>query len=228
MKLTCIIVDDEPLSRDVLETYIADCPDVESLASCQDAVEAMNFLRQQAVDFILLDINMPRISGLSLVKSLENPPAIIFTTAYPEHAVEGFELEAIDYLLKPFSWERFMKAINKLRDKLQSVPTPTNNSIWVKVDQKTYQLSSEEIYYIKAWGDYVKIYLEDQVLVTHETLKSMQSMLPQPGFIRIHKSYLVSEDKIQYIEGNQVRLRDEFLPIGASYKERFIKQIKNK
>lgn len=225
MSVKCIIVDDEPLSRDVLETYISDHPDLNLIASCKDAFEAMAALEKVRVDLMFLDINMPKISGINFYKSLNQRPNVIFTTAYSEFAVEGFELNAIDYLLKPFSFERFVQAVNKFKEKSKTVSQ--EGHILMKADKKMYKVDYTEILYFEALGDYVKAHLEDKVLIVTSTLKKLLAELPSDQFFRSHKSFIISKKKIAYVEGNQIKIGDKMVGIGQAYKEEVLHKIKN-
>jgi DNA-binding LytR/AlgR family response regulator len=224
MSIKCIIVDDEPLSRDVLETYIADHPDLELSASCKDAFEAMNALEKEQIDLMFLDINMPKLSGINFYKSLNHKPNVVFTTAYPEFAVEGFELSAIDYLLKPFSFERFIQAVNKVKEKSKS--STQNGHILMKADKKMYKVDYKEILFFEALGDYVKAHLLDKVLIVTTTLKKLLTELPSDQFFQTHKSFVISKQKIDYVEGNQIKIGDKMIGIGQSFKEEALKKIK--
>jgi DNA-binding LytR/AlgR family response regulator len=231
MKIKCLIVDDEPLSQDVLKKYIGDSPVLELAGVAFDAFEANQFLQTEEIQLIFLDINMPKLSGIRFVKTLNNPPLIIFTTAYPEYAIDGFELDAVDYLVKPFPFERFLKAVNKAIEKLsfiQPKPPPTSDFILLKSDKKVYKVNYDEISYLQSFGDYVKVYISGKCLVVHDTFKNLQDHLPADRFIRVHKSYLIAMDKIQYIEGNQVKVANELIPIGLNYKVDLISKLKDK
>jgi DNA-binding LytR/AlgR family response regulator len=219
MKISCIIVDDEPLSRDVLIKYIADTPQLELKAALDNAISAMDYLNKNQVDLLFLDINMPKLSGVSLVKSLLNPPLIVFTTAYPQFAVEGFELDAVDYLLKPFSFERFLKAVNKVSEKLSKKEMPEQNYLVIKADKKLHRISQDEILYFESAGDYVKIFFGDQMIVAHETMKNLEQTLPSEMFYRTHRSYIVALDKITFIEGNQLNIADAMISVSPDKKE---------
>ena len=224
---TCLIVDDEPLSRDVLRKYIAEVKDLQLLAECSNAVEATHQLNLRQIDIIFLDINMPGLSGISLARSLKVSPLIVFTTAYPEYAVEGFELDATDYLVKPYSFERFLKAVNRALDRLQE-----NNShvaeegkILVKADKKLYALLFSEILFMEDQGDYIRIRTDHKNLVVHDTIKSFLATLPEQEFMRIHKSYVINLKRIEYIEGNQVRIGEHTLPVSPVHREELLSRF---
>lgn len=234
MKIRSLIVDDEPLSQEVIETYIKDYPVVELVKTCNSAIEALEVLQQNTIQLIFLDINMPVLSGINMVRSLPSPPAIIFTTAYPEFAIEGFELDAIDYLVKPFSFERFVKAVNKVRDKLETESAAAlgrtaqqeQTFIVIKADKKLYKLDFDDILYFNSTGDYVKVFTRSgKVIITNETLRNIETGLPAHLFIRVHKSFIVSVKSIRYIEGNQVMVETTAIPIGLTYKEELINKF---
>jgi DNA-binding LytR/AlgR family response regulator len=227
MKIKCLVVDDEPLSRRVVEKYAAELVQLDIVGSCADAFAALEILQKETVDLLLLDINMPKLSGISLLKSLPKPPLVIFITAYAEHAVEGFELEAVDYLLKPFSFERFVKAINRAGERLgpiSSASEPAN--LIIKADKKLYQVDTEDIRYLQAYGDYVKVFTNDKTLVTKERLTNLEALLPKDGFQRIHRSYIVALSSIEFIEGNQVKIGADYLPVTVNYKEGLLLKLK--
>jgi DNA-binding LytR/AlgR family response regulator len=229
--IRCIIVDDEPLSLETLESYIFDFPKLELVSKCRDAFEALNVLKVENIDLVFLDINMPKLSGMSLLKSLENPPMIIFTTAYSEYAVEGFEMDAIDYLLKPFSFERFVKAVNKAFDRLshkENILPKEDDFLMIKSDKRMFRLKLSEIKYFQSNGDYLKVVCTDKSIVSHQTLKGIAEIIPETKFIRIHKSYIVSLKHLSYVEGNQIKVADEFLPIGLTYKENLLKKLQGR
>ncbi len=224
---TCMIVDDEPLSRDILRKYIAEVKDLDLVAECSDGFEATHQLIQHPVDLIFLDINMPGLTGISLARSLSSAPLIIFTTAYPEFAVEGFELNALDYLVKPYSFERFLKAANKALVKLSSENEsgfPTQK-ILVKADKKLFALEPASILYIEGQGDYIRIHMENMKLMVHDTIKNFMESLPEDRFMRIHKSWVVNLGKISFIEGNMVRIASEFLPVSPALKEELMERF---
>jgi DNA-binding LytR/AlgR family response regulator len=217
---------------EIMQTYVHDCPQLETAGACSDAFAASEALQQENVDLIFLDINLPRLSGLSFLKTLSRPPLVIFTTAYPEYAVDGFEADAVDYLVKPFSFDRFLKAVNKAFDKVRSRqnsettgPDSTKSFILLRADKKTYKVNLPEILYIEAIGDYLKIFMTGRKLVVHETIKGLLDQLPSDQFLRIHKSYVASIGQINYIEGNQLHIGSAVLPIGRSYKEEVEKQL---
>jgi DNA-binding LytR/AlgR family response regulator len=226
----CLVIEDEPLAQDVLKKYIQDHPSLELVAICADALQAQQVLAKQPVSVIFLDINLPRLSGIGFLKTLAHPPLVIFTTAYPEFAAEGFELDAIDYLVKPFSFERFLKAVNKVLEKLERKTTEKSKapaSIFIKADKKVYKINLDDILYLEALDDYVKLVTVQQSYLVNDTLKSLQEELPATHFMRVHKSYIISKNNIVFFEGNYVRIGEKDIPIGASYREEFHNRLKN-
>lgn len=226
----CLVVEDEPLAQNVLKHYISSHPLLELTGICNDAMEAQQWLVRQRTDLLFLDINLPTLSGVSFLKSLSRPPLVIFTTAYPEHAAEGFELDAVDYLVKPFSVERFLKAVNKALEKLEreraSGGSMQEPFIFVKADKKVYRINLSAIEYIEALDDYVKIVTAETSYLVHDTMKGMQEELPATDFMRVHKSYIIARNKIVFIEGNYVRISGKDIPIGASYREEVFSKLK--
>jgi DNA-binding LytR/AlgR family response regulator len=242
--MNILIIDDEPLALDVLETYIAKMPELNLIARCSNALEANELLRKHQIDLIFLDIQMPQVSGVDFIKTLPNPPLFIFTTAYSNYALEGFELNAIDYLLKPISIDRFMKAVNKAleqfelrhREESNADSTPGTEGVeffFVKADKKLVKIKYDEILYIEGLKDYVIIRLEQGRVVTLQTMKSLEDKLPLTKFKRIHRSYIVSIDKIHAVDGTSVDVYEKGaikqLPIGKNYRDEILEIVnKNK
>lgn len=226
MNIRCIIVDDEPLAREILEQYIKDTPHLNLITSCSSALDAIQVLSEHSVDLMFLDINMPKLNGINLIKSLEKAPEVIFTTAYSEFAVEGFELSAIDYLVKPFGFERFLKAVEKARARLRDTITDDKEKfLMVKADKRLYQLAIKDISYIEALGDFVKVHTLQKVYITSGTLKEYMHKLVNQGFVQIHKSYIISLKAISYLDGNQLSVEETFLPIGQTYKRHLLDEL---
>ncbi|MCF6279272.1 MAG: LytTR family DNA-binding domain-containing protein [Flavobacteriaceae bacterium] len=228
--LRCILADDEPIARQILENYIDVVPNLELVASCKNAFEVIEILESEQIDVLFLDINMPKLSGISLLKTLKSRPNVILTTAYSEYAIEGFELSVTDYLLKPFSLERFMQAIAKLKTPKQKHSTikpltkESPNFIFVKSDKKLIKLNLDSINHIEAYGNYIKIYTDKMILVS-ETLSHFLEKLPNQ-FLRIHKSFIINFNKLKLIDGNQIVLLNEIkLPIGKSYRKSVLDKI---
>ncbi|WP_438423503.1 LytR/AlgR family response regulator transcription factor [Aquimarina macrocephali] len=231
--LKCIIADDEPIARQILENYIEQVPNLEVLASCKDAFEVMKILQNQSADVLFLDINMPKLSGLSLLKTMQKRPDVIITTAYPEYAIEGFELSVTDYLLKPFSLERFIQAVIKIQKKNVTDTTVVHlsekeeiaTSVFVKSDKKLIKVPFKDIQYIEAYGNYIKIFT-DTMILTPNTLSDFFDKLPKEDFIRIHKSFVINFNELKLIEGNQLILNNTTtLPIGKSYRKLVLDKI---
>jgi DNA-binding LytR/AlgR family response regulator len=226
MNLNCIIIDDEPLSQDVLEDFVKACPELNLVAICNDALEAGEVLKKEPVDLLFLDINMPKLSGIGFVKSLKEPPLVILVTAYPEYAIEGFEIDAVDYLLKPVSFERFRTAVNRVLERFSLKEDQDQKHIMVRANKKNYRINFDEIIYLEAQGDYVRFVTNDQVLMVHGTLKEYIEQLSSKQFVRIHKSYVIALGKVVYIEGNLVKLDEHKLPVSLSFKETLMEKLK--
>ena len=224
-KLRCLIADDEPIARQILENYIAEIPNLELVASCKNAFEVIAFSEEQQVDLWFLDINMPKLSGLSLLKTMQQKPAVIITTAYPEYALEGFELSVTDYLLKPFSLERFLQAFLKVQHNLRDQNETQSKhkeietkSLFIKSDKKIIKVMPNSINHIEAYGNYIKVFT-DTMILTPQTLTLFLEKLPD-NFLRIHKSFVINFNAIKLIEGNQIVLQNGTkLPIGKSYRK---------
>jgi len=225
-----LIVDDEPLALDILETYIEQIPELELVSKCNNAIDARNLLQKESIDLIFLDIQMPELTGIEFAKTLTNAPMIVFTTAYPNFAHEGFELNALDYLLKPVSFDRFQKAVNKAIEKVGSDHNQKEKTvessidyIFVKADKKFIKVNFDDILYIEGLKDYVIIRTEKSRIITLQTMKSLEDRLPSKKFIRIHRSYIVNKENINAILGNMVEIieRNEakHLPIGKNYRD---------
>jgi len=232
-RYNCIVIEDEPLAQNVLKKYIGEHPSLELVAVCNDALEAQTVLTKENIDLVFLDINLPKLSGINFIKTLVHCPLIIFTTAYPEFAVEGFELDAIDYLLKPFSFERFLKAVNKALEKLSISATQNSTEdeisfIFLKADKKIHRIELETIHYIEAIGDYMKVVTGAGQLIVNETMKKLLEELPARSFMRVHKSFIISRNKIKYIEGNHIQVEDKSIPIGATYRNEVLTSIDKK
>lgn len=226
-----IIVDDEPLAHDVIESFCELLPHLRLEKHCYNAMEAMQYLNNHTVDFMFLDINMPKLSGFDFLKTLTNPPKIIVTTAYKEFALEGYELNVSDYILKPFSFDRLVKAINKAISETPKTQTTTNPSqtpsnksrLFLKGDKKYHQIHLDDILYIEAYGNYSKVFLKEEMIVSHEKISSFETLIPQDNFLRVHKSFIVAIDKIKQIEGNRILIDEHKVPIGQTYKSNISK-----
>jgi DNA-binding LytR/AlgR family response regulator len=226
MKIKCIIVEDEPLAQRILEKYIASLSSLELLKKCNNALEAMSFLHKNEVDLMFLDIKMPELTGIEFLRTLTHPPQVIITSAHSEYALEGYEYSVADYLLKPFSFERFLKAVNKVtsanagNEVKLSADGKQHDFIFIKADRIDHKIYFSEIKYIEGCGNYIKVFTNDQMLMVAETMTTIEKNLPSELFIRTHKSYIVSIKKIDQIEGNMIRIGDKTLPIGNYYRMR--------
>ncbi|MBY5958428.1 LytTR family DNA-binding domain-containing protein [Membranicola marinus] len=221
--INTIIVDDEPLAQEILETYLESYEDFELIGTCKNAMEANKLLKDNKVDVMFLDIQMPQLNGIDFLKILDNPPLVVFTTAFKEYALEGFELDALDYLLKPISKDRFSKAIDKIRAELGKSSEAFEDSIFVKSDKKLHRLFYDEIFFIEGLKDYVIIKTAQSRIVTLQTMKSLEVKLPHRSFMRIHRSYIINLDKIKSVIGNNVEIeidgKKSKLPIGKIYRD---------
>jgi DNA-binding LytR/AlgR family response regulator len=223
----CLVVEDEPLAQNVLKNFIGAHPSLHLAAVCSDAFEAQAVLLEQPVDILFLDINLPQLSGINFLKTLSVKPAIIFTTAYPEFAVEGFELDAVDYLLKPFSLERFLKAVNKvLQARRLETADNSESFISLKADKKVFRVAVTDILHLEALGDYVRVTTNESHYVVNETLRDLLQQLPAKNFLRVHKSFAVAKNRISFLEGNYIRVGSKDIPIGATYREEVLAQLK--
>ena len=226
MKISCIIIDDEPSSQTILKKFISDVDFLNLSGTCNNAVEAIQLLNtKQDIDLMFLDINMPKISGLTFYKSLQHPPNVIFTTAYSQYAVDGFEVNAIDYLLKPFSFERFLTAINKVFEKkgVKENQNNENSFLLIKSNKTIHKVNPSSIEYIEALGDYVKVHLKNSVIITNSTFSSVLKKLRNHKFIQTHKSFAINLERMNSIDGNQVFIGTHIIPIGQKYKLKFLK-----
>ena len=237
--MKCLIVDDEPLAVDLIEDFISKVPFLTLVNKCRNAFECIECLNNEAVDLIFLDIQMPNLTGIQLLKGLDKKPMVIFTTAYSEHAAESYNLDAVDYLLKPFTFERFLKSVNKAYSRLsekqdnsqpetQEVSKNVNSDyIFVKSDYKTIKVETKDILYIEGLKDYVKIYAGGKPILSLLSLKSLEEKLPEKIFIRVHRSYIVSLPKIESIQKSRIVIGDKYIPIGENYKEGFYKIVED-
>lgn len=232
--MNCIALDDEPLALDIIEAYVKKHPELNLIARCNNADEASKVLNSQHIDLMFLDIQMPGVTGLNFVRSLKNKPLFMFTTAYSEYAIDGFELDAIDYLLKPIAYDRFEKAIEKAKEyytiKNNSGLTESdleNDFIFVKANQQLIKLAYGEILYVEAFADYVKIFLNDRKIVTLQTMKKMEAKLPSDIFSRVHRSFIVNRKAVQSFSTSVCEVNGEKIPLGKNYKNDFIKLMKS-
>ncbi|GAA3629104.1 LytR/AlgR family response regulator transcription factor [Flavivirga jejuensis] len=223
--ISCLIVDDEAIAREVIETHLKKIPHIKTIVSCNNAIEAFSAIRSNHIDLIFLDINMPEISGISFAKSINKDIKIIFTTAYRDYAVEGFELQAVDYLLKPISFNRLLKAINNYfeiySDTKSAIIKNIDNSdfMFVRSDRRMIKIDFDAIIYIESYSDYIKIHLADKTIVTRETISAIEAKLPVKNFIRIHRSYIISINSIISFTNEEIVINNKSLPISRSYKK---------
>lgn len=232
MNITCLIVDDEPLARNLLKEYVSKVSYLDLKGTCSSALEAIEFLRHQSVDMLFLDIQMPDLTGISFLKALQKKPMVVFTTAYSEYALESYDLDVVDYLLKPVTFERFMRAVEKVSQRMVSglVTSPTHeivlpaepaSFIFVKDGTKMVKVNWDDILYIEGLKDYVTIHTKEQKIITLQRLKVLETQLPSDKFIRIHNSYIVAVKAIDVIFKNDVQVGKTLLPISDSYKKAF-------
>jgi two-component system, LytTR family, response regulator len=231
MNLRCLLVDDEPLALDLLEGYVSKTPSLTLAGRCSSAFQAMEMLDKTEVDLMFLDIQMPGLSGLDFSRSLQDGPRIIFTTAFEQYALEGFKVNALDYLLKPISYPEFLNAVNKAKRWFEHIEKDgipeARNSIFVKADYKLVQIEFNTILYIEGLKDYVKFYLEgnEKPVLSLMSMKSLDENLPDSKFMRVHRSFIVNLDKINTIERNRIVFGKEYIPISENYKEKFHKFV---
>jgi len=226
-RITCIVTDDEPMARKGLQGYIEKIEFLELVGVCEDAVQLNSLLKQKHADLLFLDIEMPYLTGIDFLQQATTLPKVIFTTAYDQYAVKGYELDVLDYLLKPISFDRFLKAANKAYDYFQSKQNGNENYIFVKSDNKLEKINFEEILFVEAMENYAAIYTTEKKLITHSTLKLLQENLPASMFIQPHKSYLVNTGCINSIEGNIIHVDKFQIPISKYLKEEVMEKIVN-
>jgi len=230
MKINCIIIDDEPLARKGLREYIQDVDFLELVGEFDNPLKATECFEDQKIELMFLDIHMPKLTGIEFLRSLQHPPQVIFTTAYPQYAVEGFDLNVVDYLVKPISFERFLKSVMKAKEVLSRQPASTSQSsaddyVFIKADNKLVKIFYHEILFVEALQNYVTIYTANKKYITYLTFKSVEESLPAEQFIRVHKSYLVSAAKIESIEGNCIRIGQHEIPISRSIKDEVMEKL---
>ena len=221
-----LIIDDEPIPHEIIKRYCDLLPDMQFMKSCYDAIEALSYLRDNQVDLIFLDLNMPKLRGFDFLKTLSNPPKVIVTTAYREFALEGYEMNVIDYLLKPFSFERFLKAVNKAIDtqdknEVRSVIKDENTieTIFLRSSKKYTQVDIKEILFLESAGNYVKVVTIKETIMVRDKISDLLAKLPQDNFLKVHKSFAVAKAHIRSIEGNRVFIKEYEVPIGKMYKK---------
>jgi len=242
-KINCLIVDDEPIARDIIHNYCSHLDYLHVVASCGNALEAKVIMQTTHIDILFLDINMPVMDGISFLKTLKNPAQVIFTTAYKEYAIDAFDLAACDYLLKPFSFERFIMAIDKATDKLQPAKArqewgvmqsehtqqaqkaPIEDFTFIKTDGKIYKLNHHDLLYAEAQGNYTRIVTIGNTLMPKMPFSSFGELLPSSSFLRVHRSFIINKSKIGHIEGNRLFINNTEIPIGSNYKDQLMKEL---
>ncbi len=230
--MNCICIDDEPLALKKIENYLKQIPNINLLAACSDAFQALKFIEENQIDLIFCDINMPELNGLDFVKNLNPSPMIIFTTAYEQYAIEGYKVQAVDYLLKPFSLADVLKSVElakKRKENLSTAKFEDNNSIFVKCEQRTVLLEFSDILYIEAMSEYVKIFTKNnpKPLIPQISMKKLEASLPE-NFMRIHRSYIVNLKQIKEIQKMRIKIGDQLIPISDMYKDAFNDYVENK
>ena len=230
-KIRCIIVDDEPVALDILENHLSKIDKIDIIGRCRNATEAFNMINANKTDLIFLDINMPGISGISFAKSINKNIKIIFTTAYREYAIEGFDLHAVDYLLKPISFDRLLDSVNNFQEvhrdqnELQIANGNSSDFIFVKIDRKMHKIDFSKILWIESLSDYLKIETTDGTKVTRETISSIEMKLPQDRFLRIHRSFIIAIGRIESYSNEEVIIQNKSIPISRTYKENVLKTL---
>lgn len=230
MRITCVIIDDEPLARKGLKEYITDVDFLEIIGEFDSPLKATELISSGEVQLLFLDIQMPRITGLDFFKSLQHPPPVIFTTAYPQYALEGFEVNALDYLVKPFTFERFLKAALKAKEFYEIRETnnsggKTSDYFFIKADNKLVKIFFDELLYVEALQNYVTIHTPSKKYMTYLTFKAVEEYLPPDKFLKVHKSYIVAASKIDSIEGNDIRIGQQHIPISRNQKDEVMEKL---
>lgn len=238
--IRCLVVDDEPLALDIITDYIQKIPELTLSASTTNAIEGLGLVQQGAIDLVFLDIQMPELTGIQFLKIINGKCDVILTTAYPQYALEGYELNVTDYLLKPIAFDRFYKSVQKvisqknnthIRNVVAETPLSSNKVgefIFVKTEHKIQRIDYDDIYYIEGLKDYISIFTSQERIITLQNMKRMEETLPEERFIRVHKSYIVALEKIESIERGRISLKEKLIPIGDTYKDSFFKRIGEK
>ncbi|EJL65736.1 LytR/AlgR family response regulator transcription factor [Flavobacterium sp. CF136] len=230
MKIKCVLIDDEPLAIKVLQNYFTNFTDFEVIATFNNSLEALDFINSTPVDAVFLDINMPMMTGFELISLIENKTKVIITTAFREFAAESYDLDVLDYLVKPIPLPRFIKCINKitteynLKNNIKTEASKGDSHIFIKVDKKMMKINIEEILFVEGMKEYIKVVTPDKTYITHKSLTSLSEELPNDKFLRIHKSYVIALNKVKSIEGNRIQILNHIIPIGRNYS----KEVKNK
>jgi DNA-binding LytR/AlgR family response regulator len=236
-RIRCLIIDDEPPAQRVLEKFISEIPFLQLEAKCLNVFEASTILHHQEIDLIFLDINMPKMTGIEFLRTLKNPPLIIITTAYSDYALEGYELNVTDYLQKPFGFERFFQAVNKVSANMHrqvlhadsstagKAQTRSDDFIFVREDKKNFKVNTPDILYLESTGDYVKVHTPNKTYLVYQTLLNFEKQLDPDRFIRIHKSFIIPFNRIELIEGNTVKIASQTVPVGVTFKKAFFEAL---
>ncbi|MCD0465842.1 DNA-binding response regulator [Flavobacterium cupreum] len=230
MKIKCVLIDDEPLAIKVLQNYFSNFTDFEVIGTFNNSLEALDFINSTAVDAVFLDINMPMMTGFELISLIETKTKVIITTAFREFAAESYDLDVLDYLVKPIPLPRFIKCINKIttefnvKNNIKVETTKGDSHIFIKVDKKMMKINIEEILFVEGMKEYIKVVTPDKTYITHKSLTSLSEELPADRFLRIHKSYVIALNKVKSIEGNRIQIQSYTIPIGRNYS----KEVKNK
>lgn len=230
MKIKCLLIDDEPLAIKVLQNYFTNFTDFEIIGTFNNSLEALDFINSTPVDAVFLDINMPMMTGFELISLIENKTKVIITTAFREFAAESYDLDVLDYLVKPIPLPRFIKCINKitteynLKNNIKTEVSKGDSHIFIKVDKKMMKINIEEILFVEGMKEYIKVVTPDKTYITHKSLTSLSEELPNDKFLRIHKSYVIALNKVKSIEGNRIQILNHIIPIGRNYS----KEVKNK
>ena len=230
MKIKCVLIDDEPLAIKVLQNYFTNFTDFEVIGTFNNSLEALDFINSTTVDAVFLDINMPMMTGFELISLIENKTKVIITTAFREFAAESYDLDVLDYLVKPIPLPRFIKCINKitteynLKNNIKVETVKGDSHIFIKVDKKMMKINIEEILFVEGMKEYIKVVTSDKTYITHKSLTSLSEELPADRFLRIHKSYVIALNKVKSIEGNRIQIQSYTIPIGRNYS----KEVKNK
>ncbi|MDC0006779.1 LytTR family DNA-binding domain-containing protein [Winogradskyella sp.] len=229
--ISCIVVDDEAIARDIITTHLLKIDNIEIVAQCKNAIEAFSYASTHKVDLVFLDINMPELSGIAFAKSIHKDIKVIFTTAYRDYAVDGFDLQAVDYLLKPIAFERLLKAVNRyfeVTSQLDNTKKESNapvDFIFVRSDRKMVKVDFDAIIYIESYSDYIKIHLKNKILVTRETITAIEAKIPKKQFLRIHRSYIICISKIEAFTNEYVTINGIVLSVSRSYKKEVLKEL---
>lgn len=235
--IRCLVVDDEPLALDILEDYISKVPFLTLVKTTTSAIEGLSLVQNDAIDLVFLDVQMPELTGIQFLKIINGKCDVILTTAYSQYAMDGYELDVVDYLLKPIAFDRFYKAAQKVlqNNNNNHIPTPdlgsnqsNHNFIFVKTEHKIQKIYLDDILYIEGLKDYISIFTKNERIITLQNMKKMEESLPAKSFTRVHKSYIIALSKIESIERNRIKIGDKIIPIGDTYKEYFFKQIEDK